>query len=132
MQQLNLQHFLFTVSSEGRNGLFLCYAQDCLSMRTLQVSPEFLKFALYHLAFTKIYVSTCFCQAKDIWRGFLLLRKMSVESENSVLQGVVTEAAYTLRVAPSQELHSASQHQAAMALSYVSTCALSWFILRIL
>ena len=50
---------------------------------------------------------------------------MSVESENSVLQGVVTEAAYTLRVAPSQELHSASQHQAAMALSYVSTCALS-------
>lgn len=134
MQQLNLQHFLFIVSSEGRNGLFFCYAQDCLSMRTLQVSPEFWKVALYHLAFTKIYISTCFCQAKDIWRGCLLLWKMSVESE-TVFRRELLQRQHTLwrvRVAPSQELHSASQHQAAMALSHVSTCALSWFILCML
>ena len=55
-----------------------------LSMKPLQVSPAFWKFPLYHLAFTKIYISTCFCQPKDIWRGCLLLRKVSVESENSV------------------------------------------------
>ena len=107
MQQLNLQHFLFIVSSEGRNGLFFCYAQDCLSMRTLQVSPEFWKFALYHLAFTKIYISTCFCQAKeDVCFYEKCLWKVKTVFCRELLQRQHT--LWSVRVAPSQELLSAS------------------------
>ena len=53
MQQLNLHHFLFTVSSKGRNGLFLCYAQDCFEYEAITSIPSFLKVCLVPLGFYK-------------------------------------------------------------------------------
>lgn len=47
----------------------------------IQVPPTFRKFASSHSAVTETFVSAGFRELKEVWRGFLLLRK-NVKSEN--------------------------------------------------
>ena len=98
------------------------------------VSSAFWKFALCHLALQKTYISLCFRQAKEIWRGCLLLQKKKNAIKAKAVSSVrfvasVLEVAHILgnpaKLLP-QEPHSASQHQITIALNWICICAL-WF-----
>ena len=76
----------------------------------------------------KTCISTCFCKPHETWRGFALLLE-NAKSENRVRCWFCRELLQRQQTMSSergpvqlfsQELHSASQHQAARALNCVS------------
>lgn len=85
----------------------------------------------------KNYISTCFCQPKQIRRGFYLLPQKKATNENSVQHLFCQELLKKQRTPPSNEsgttkllpgkVHSASE----LWILSVGNCALSWFTLCI-
>ena len=101
--------------------------------------PLLFKNSLYTTSLFRKTSIICFCSFKEIQRVRSLLWK-KMQSENSIQPSFCSEqleAAHTRSSkngAPKtlpQEPHSASQHQATIALNCVSICALSRFILCI-
>ena len=99
MQQLNLHHFLFTVSSKGRNGLFLLcsglfWVWSHYKYPQLSESFPCTTWLLQRFILVPVFANqktseedVCFYE-KCLWKVKTVFR---------VLQGVVTEAAYSLK-----------------------------------
>lgn len=113
---------------------FLLLCSGLFEYEDITGIPRILKGCFVPLGFYKDLHYCLFLPSKrHLKRMFAFLWKMSVEDETvfsrSCYRGSIHSEEWEWLL---QELHSASQHQAAMALSHVSTCALSWFILCML